>query len=164
MTPLQTLSSLSDNELMARTAWGEARNQGFAGMVAVCHVILNRFHDGRFGKSLKGTMLRKWAFSCFNKTDPNLPKLAGEIKGKEIGAARCIADMVIDKIIEDNTHGATHYFNPAVVDPFESGAWNPIYMEYCTTIKDHVFYIELRKPRYTDINKKWLNGIDNSSR
>jgi len=152
MTALKHLSKLEDAELMARTMWGEARNQKAIGMIAVAAVIQNRLLDGRFGKSLKGVMLKRWAFSCFNHNDPNLAKLVEGPTGKAMDLCRCLATAQLwGGLIGDPTGKATHYFNPGVCDPLESGAWRPELMEYCCTIKSHVFYRELRKPKkYVD--------------
>jgi spore germination cell wall hydrolase CwlJ-like protein len=143
--PYKTLTVLTDDELMARIAWGEARNQGNLGILAVCHVVLNRATDSRkrFGKSLNAVMLRKWAFSCINAKDPNAAKIIEGPKDDIIPVCRAIASLTLSGHTIDPTNGATHYFNPKIVNPFRSGAWKRGLMTYCAAIGSHTFYREV---------------------
>jgi len=130
---------LSDTELMARTIWAEARGQGYAGQVAVANVILNRVNDSlkRFGKGVKGVLLKRWAFSCFEPADPNFSGLMKDINILVMVEARLIAQMAIEGLLLDPTDGATHYFNPSIAKP----SWMSK-LEYKAQIEDHVFYRE----------------------
>ena len=94
------LLNMSDDELLARLIWGEARNQSTDGMVAVACVVINRLADyrKRFGSTLYGVITRKWAFSCFNDKDPNLPKLIDN-PGKPIVKCRIIAELAIENLL-----------------------------------------------------------------
>ena len=140
---LKEFAALSETELMARTAWAEARDQGYIGILAVCHVVINRFNDGRFGKTLKGTMLKKWAFSCFNSNDPQLPILSEGPEGDLILICRTIAGLALAGFTLDPTSGATHYYAPKLVNPFKTGAWKRDPMKFCIVIGDHMFFREL---------------------
>ena len=44
----------ADVDIMARTLWGEARNQGKEGMEAVACVIMNRFNENIWYSKYKG--------------------------------------------------------------------------------------------------------------
>lgn len=55
--------------LLALTVLGEARNQPYAGKCAVAQVVRNRMNEK--GKSVADTVLKPWAFSCWNPMDPN---------------------------------------------------------------------------------------------
>lgn len=143
--PYKILAELTDDELMARIAWGEARNQGHIGMLAVCHVIQNRLKDTRkrFGTSIKSIIFRKWAFSCINEKDPNLQTIIEGPADDIIPACRAIASLTLSGFTTDPTIKATHYFNPAVCNPFRTVAWKTDRMVFCTSIGNHKFYREI---------------------
>jgi len=62
-----------DQEIVAMTILGEARNQGEAGMYAVACVIQKRAINR--GISARAVCKQDWQFSCWNKNDPNRAKL-----------------------------------------------------------------------------------------
>ena len=66
-----------DIAALAQTMWGEARNHGPLGMLAVGFVIKNRAHSGvnRFGSSIQAAALKPKQFSCWNKGYPNREKM-----------------------------------------------------------------------------------------
>ena len=71
-----------DVRILAQTIWGEARNGGPTGMLAVGNVINNRAEDVEnsrlFGSGIRGVALKPKQFSCWNEGDPNRDRL-GEI-------------------------------------------------------------------------------------
>ena len=67
-----------DISIMAQTMWGEARNHGEKGMLAVGSVIKNRADSDRgltFGNGIRGVALKRKQFSCWNPGDPNREKI-----------------------------------------------------------------------------------------
>jgi N-acetylmuramoyl-L-alanine amidase len=98
----------------ARTVWGEARGEGAAGMAAVAHVLLNRVKDGRWGNTLAAVCLAPWQFSCWNAGDPNRRKML-ELDETDALFTECVAAVGNAPSMDDPTHGATHYYNPAGV-------------------------------------------------
>lgn len=66
-----------DLNVLAQTIWGEARQEGTKGMLAVGNVIKNRAEANSrlFGQGIKGVALKPKQFSCWNKGDPNREKL-----------------------------------------------------------------------------------------
>lgn len=115
----------SDIDTLTRTIWGEARNQGMEGMIAVAWCIRNRVdmdlhNDGKpdwWGEGYAGVCLRKWQFSCWNAGDPNEPYLRGRkaIPGREYAEAHEAALAAAHGYEPDPTGGATHYYNPKAV-------------------------------------------------
>lgn len=104
------LQSLSDQEVIARTLWGEARSQGVMGMVAVACVIMNRsYNPGWWGTSLRGVCLAPMQFSCWNDSDPQAEKMRSPINDMEYVQASTIAEMLFNHSINDITNGADHY-------------------------------------------------------
>src|SRR5688500_14492498 len=62
------LDTLSENEILGLTLYGEARSEPIEGLVAVGSVIANRASDGkqRWGTSIRGVCLQPFQFSCWN--------------------------------------------------------------------------------------------------
>jgi spore germination cell wall hydrolase CwlJ-like protein len=139
---------MNDLDTLARTLWGEARNQGMDGMAAVANVITNRvdidLHDDKrpdwWGEGFTEVCRKPWQFSCWNGNDPNRARLlAVTVSDPQFSDAMVIAAAAIGGTLRDRTNGATHYFAPAVVKP---PAWT-IGLRPTATIRDHVFYRSL---------------------
>jgi N-acetylmuramoyl-L-alanine amidase len=66
-----------DLSVLAQTIWGEARQEGTKGMIAVGNVIKNRAEANKkmFGQGIRGVALKPKQFSCWNEGDPNREKL-----------------------------------------------------------------------------------------
>lgn len=65
------LETLSDRELLTCTLFGEIRGQSTEAVIGVGSVIMNRVHDGRYGRGLAGVVLRRKAFSCWWEVSKN---------------------------------------------------------------------------------------------
>jgi spore germination cell wall hydrolase CwlJ-like protein len=111
----------SDEVLLARMLFGEARNCSDEEKVAVAYTALNRAKDGKKwnGTDIRGTVLKKWQYSCFNSSDPNREKLMNPEAYDSKAWEKCleISTGVLAGKCQDPTNGATHYFNPSVVSP-----------------------------------------------
>lgn len=104
----------------ARTWWQECRNEPEDGQRAVAHAIVNRKKTGRWGSTLAEVCFSEWhgihQFSGWNRTDKNrIPalQLADDDPLLLKGAAMIQAALDGEA---DPTGGATHYYNPDVVD------------------------------------------------
>lgn len=131
-----TPDSLSDTEVIARTLWGEARNQGELGMKAVACVIRNRRDNpGWWGRTLRGVCLARLQFSCWNAFDPQYAAMhAPDMTGRSIELARQIAADIEN--LPDITNGADHYCTEAVVKQTSWARSNtPV-----ARVGTHVFY------------------------
>ncbi len=66
-----------DIMVLAQTMWGEARQEGKEGMLAVGNVIKNRAEENSrlFGQGIRGVALKPKQFSCWNKNDPNRKRM-----------------------------------------------------------------------------------------
>lgn len=111
-----------DRDILARTLWGEARGEGVPGMAAVAAVIVNRMREsarrvatGRppawwGGPDAVSVCHAPWQFSCWNRGDPNRPRLeALAADDPKLRPARLVADAALDGTAGDPTGGADHY-------------------------------------------------------
>ena len=104
-------STLSDREIVARTAWGEARNQGVEGMQGVINVIFNRAALHWQGETTaRGVCLHRKQFDCWLPGDPNLPKLLAVTDADpQYAEALQLADSAFAGTLADITGGADSY-------------------------------------------------------
>ena len=109
-----------DQEIMARTAMGEARGEGQDGMVAVMWCGLNRFNAKKWfsAMTIAGTFLKRLQFDCWTPEDVNYAYVINI--SDDIGLFRNAlqwAGQVISGMIPDPTGGATHYFDGSISPP-----------------------------------------------
>lgn len=129
----------SDIEVMARTIWGEARGQTYAGMMAVGWAIKNRSTDQkrRWPVTIEKVCKQRWQFSCWNPGDPNLQKLlAVDVSSQSFGVAlRAAVEVIVGKI--DMVKGANHYLTVELAED-SPPAWYDESKVVCE-IGDHRF-------------------------
>ena len=110
----------NDIDILARTIWGEARGQGYAGMQAVASVVMNRFYAAQnssakarqYGRTVAQICQKPYQFSVWNENDPNRAKLlAVDENNSEFRRSVIIASRAIHGDLPDNTGGADHYLN-----------------------------------------------------
>lgn len=124
-------------DTMARTIWGEARNQGNAGMQAVANVIMNRVKKGGwYGATPAEVCKKKYQFSCWLENDPNYKKLISvDDSDRYFVQAKSIAQKAIDDELGDITGGATEYHTKSIKPD-----WNYSKLQRTASIGDHIFY------------------------
>jgi hypothetical protein len=107
--PLQV--SAADLEVLARIIKGETWWQSpHAARVAVASVVLNRYRAPGYPKTIAGVAHQPLQFSCYNE-DVRNELYYGKIPDYCWLAARDAVAGV------DPCEGATHYFNPYIVNP-----------------------------------------------
>ncbi|MFA7277281.1 MAG: cell wall hydrolase [Pseudobdellovibrionaceae bacterium] len=130
-------------DILARTLWGEARGEGIQGMEAVACVILNRLaiakahgFDYWWGNSVIQICQKSYQFSCWNKDDPNYPRLLAvdAASNMQFATALRIARRALLGFLTDATGGATHYHARHVSPNWIAGS-APV-----AAIGHHVFY------------------------
>ena len=145
---------IPDWQLVAITAYGEARGEGRRGMHAVINVIRNRtLALRRFGSRLiykltgnpyHSVILRRWQFSVFNIRDINRPlmeRLADRDefirtwhRDEQLKIATTLALKNHKKELPDITGGADHYIAVG-----HTAFWTRVY-EFIGRIGNHLFY------------------------
>lgn len=120
-------------DTLARTILGEARGEPWLGKVAVAWVIRNRAdHPGWWGSDIVSVCRHSGQFDCWRESDPNYPIiLAANLDQRDFQACYAAACAVVSGAVEDPAHGATHYYNPAVVTP----PWASVFVE--TAVIEH---------------------------
>lgn len=155
MTDQDIIDQLSDRQVLALTAIGEAAGDKVEGgtsieeRLAVMIVIRNRAAvRGRFGDGFRGVCLKRLQFSCWNQTDPNRARLleigyrllTGLPTPAWVTETLALAVLVIDGTIQDYTNGATHYYAPAAMKPAGSmPAWAKG-VKPCARVGGHIFF------------------------
>jgi spore germination cell wall hydrolase CwlJ-like protein len=100
-------------DTLARTIWGEARNQGYDGMYAIACVVMNRVNNPTWwGDTIVNVCTKPFQFSCWLPNDPNRPKLIAVTNSDpQFATALGIAATAANGTLVDITNGSTHYFN-----------------------------------------------------
>jgi spore germination cell wall hydrolase CwlJ-like protein len=131
-------------DILARTIWAEARGEPKGGMEAVASVILNRARNPRWwGKDIVSVCLCPRQFSCWNKDDPNCPKLqAVDGSDPDFVRALAIADKAVNGKLSDPTGNADSYADLRACHP----DWAATHPPVCQ-IGGHTFFrLELAAP------------------
>lgn len=130
----QLKAALLETDILALTAWAEARgdhNQGNSSVeerIAVMSVIRNRVASPAWwGKNYRQVCLQAWQFSCWNPgTDANhqaLVALATKVSQNQITGdtlfdeTRFLADGIRRGVVLDRVSGADHYYAPKAMRP-----------------------------------------------
>ena len=126
-------------DIMARTAWGEARGEGKEGMQAVINVIMNRVkRGGWYGLTPSEVCQKPAQFSVWNKSDPNYTKmLAVTDSDGNFALAKSLASMAYNGMLPDITNGATNYLALKSLSTVPSWANK---MQQVASIGNHTFY------------------------
>lgn len=109
-----------DQEIMARTAMGEARGEGEQAMQAVMWTGLNRFNAKKWFSAITiaGTFLKRMQYSCWIPEDVNHAYIVNITPDIGLFAtALQWADAVIKGMSTDPTLGATHYYDTSIPAP-----------------------------------------------
>ncbi len=144
--------SLPSDRLLSVTAYGEAASEGGEGMAAVLNVIRNRTNNlGTFadadilnatGSPWHAVILKKAQFSMYNSGNsvrPIAERLASNFDteyqtNSTLRTAYSLSQMLLSNTLEDNTFGATFYYNPSITSPsWASG------MTVVASIGRHIF-------------------------
>jgi len=129
---------LAEYDFMARTLWGEARGEPYAGKLAVAWVIRNRARNKhRKETTLAGVCTEPSQFSCWNFDDPNRAKMEA-IDYSDPHFCECLRaalEVMHAPMEADPTHGA-EYYHANWVDPYWARGKTAT-----ATIGGHKFYL-----------------------
>lgn len=116
---------------LALNIYWEARNQPFAGQLAVAQVTMNRVRDKRYSDNVCDVVYEHKQFSWFWDGKPDTPN---EKRAWE--TAYLIASAAMEGSGHIELQGVTHY-HAVYIQPYWKG-----YMVRVAMIGDHVFYAD----------------------
>lgn len=135
-----------DEDVLARTIYGEARGENLAGQEAIASVVLNRlaFSKGKggywWGNSISEICLKPWQFSCWNKNDVNYKVIQNATEDdKAFALAKRIARRAVVGILKDTTGKSTHYHTKNVRPKWSIGKIP------AAEIGSHFFYNDIER-------------------
>lgn len=94
--------STSDQNLLARCVYAEARGEPYTGQVAVAAVVLNRVRSSKFPNTISGVIYQSGAFTCVSD---------GQINYSPNSTSQNAARDAVNGW--DPTNGCLYYYNPA---------------------------------------------------
>ena len=107
--------------LLARMIFGEARGQSYLERIAVGYTAVNRAKDGKKfnGSNVREAILKPKQYSCFDENNVNRKKLMEPENEDAKSFYEClkISKKILSGVEKDPTNGATHYFNPKLASP-----------------------------------------------
>jgi len=121
-----------ETKCIATAIYHEARGEPILGQVAVAYVIRNRRYSERYPNSFCGVVYQPYQFTDIKKARPDYNSKAWKV-ASEIAAYSQIG------LIDDQTEGATMYYNPAKASP----RWNFSKLSLVGTLNNHTFFKEL---------------------
>jgi spore germination cell wall hydrolase CwlJ-like protein len=145
-------------ECMAMNVFHEARGESFQGKLAVAHVTMNRVRHEAYPNTICGVVFQaqrdhrgnpirnrcQFSWHCNGRSD-EVPLY--DRRGRPLSINKAAwqdsldaSRIAITEDVYDLTHGATHYFNPNLAQPF----WSAHY-EHVTQIDNHSFYRMVRR-------------------
>lgn len=122
-------------DVLARTVYGEARNQPWLGKLAVAYVILNRARRaGWWGSDVIEVCLHPKQFSMWNTRDPNrIAALRADLSDAAFRECLRAAVTAFGGAAPDPTGGADHYHHRDIAPKWAVG-------KAYRSIGDHRFY------------------------
>lgn len=126
----------SSEQLVAKTAYHEARSDGLPGMLAVSFVVRNRLRAGTFGDSVREVVMARAQFTVWNR--------GGAARRVRIPAddphyilALQAARLALSGAVKDPSGGATYFHGRRMSPP---PRWSRG-MRVVARVGGHVFYM-----------------------
>jgi spore germination cell wall hydrolase CwlJ-like protein len=111
----------SEQMILARAIFGEARSLPEKGRIAVGWSIKNRVIDSRWSDTYQEVILQPKQYSAFGEQDPNLVYIKNPLLDKTQAQdwydCYDIAGKIINGKVDDPTDGANHYFSNFINSP-----------------------------------------------
>lgn len=118
--PTDDFSNDTDEVLLARLLYGEARGAPREVKYAIANVVLNRAERPCWwGRNVREVILAPRQFSCFNIDDVNRHKLLDPTRYEQPEVWQECYNVAREALSQrhDTTRGATHYFDSSITTP-----------------------------------------------
>ena len=153
-----------DEDIMAKTLWGEARGESTEGQIAAAWVMRNRAQRPEFAGRFVGLdgavtkiCLAPWQFSCWNVDDPNRNQMLRLLPTQYAKQHDICAD-VLEDVVRDPTNGADYYHNK-FMSPYP--AWAAQFKQ-TATIGNHIFYDGRASAPLLHLGSTGAQGLQNA--
>jgi hypothetical protein len=140
LKPVMQAEPIGDALCLTQAIYFEARGEPLEGQLAVAQVVLNRYTDPRYPKSICGVVYEhhpgaasyacQFSFSCDKWPDVVWNREAWEI-------AKTIAFLANSRRLPDTTGGRATHYHTTWVSPDWSGK-----IDFTRTLGNHIFYRE----------------------
>lgn len=154
MTAAEIRDDMTQVQALALTGFGEARREGYRGIVAVCWTARNRLaRPSRFGATYKAVVHAPLQYSCWWPQGgvSNYAAVMAAAKdvvqgmtprsGSPLALAFIAATDVLEDRVADLTLGATHYYAPeAMQPPGRQPLWTRPPAKFAVALGGHRFY------------------------
>ena len=131
LTPAMVVSETQDQRCLALNIYYEARGQAVTDQQAVGHVTLNRVKSPKWPKTICSVVHQSGQFSWTRDGRSDIPS-----NPKALAEAKRIANQVLDGELEDNTDGATYFYNYHMAKP-------PVRKYQVTLVTRHHKYLKV---------------------
>ena len=126
----------TEQMILTRALYGEARGETKDGKIAVGWVIKNRAEHPRWwGNSYHSVILKPKQFSAFNEDDNNRPLVEEPLLDENWYESYEVANQIINNQVNDLTEGADHYYSISISSPYWADE-----TKFTTQIGNHKFY------------------------
>lgn len=145
----------SEQTILARAIFGEARSLPEKGKIAVGWSIKNRVLDLRWGDTYHKVILQPHQYSAFSEEDNNFiyvkNPLLSKIQAQAWHECYVIAGEIMNGNVNDPTDGANHYFSDYIDPP------------YWTKQKNAEFKIKIGNTLFYDLKQQNNGGFIKNS-
>ena len=141
----ENLKKPENIDALVRTIVAEAGGESDEGQLAVANVILNRFKDKRYPNDIKRIVLQPYQFSAYNSKDEGGNDLVNvSPNNPTYKKVKNIVELLLAGTLSDNTGGATHYWNPSLVNPSWGNSELAVHKNRGKKIGRHLFAGSIR--------------------
>ena len=137
---MMDINQFTDEEVLAKTAFGENRGGGKPGMTSVLNVIMNRAtHPTWWGDNPRDVCLKPEQFDTWNTDDPNYQRIMTVSESDPAyEIALELAKEALAGTLPDITDGATYYYATSIDTPYWAKGHTP-----CKLIAGQCFYNDI---------------------
>ncbi|MES3016217.1 MAG: cell wall hydrolase [Bacteroidota bacterium] len=138
----------NDEEVLARTIFGECEPNNDGEAMAIASVVKNRIGKAYWPYTAAAVCLQAWQFSCWNPNDPNRDRIINA-KGAWFKECQRIAQAALETSWVDTAEGSTHYYLDTIKTPKWANGKRPVKKIAHRNKSNHLFFnnIDTKPPQ-----------------